>query len=171
MEHHNESFKGFYVIVQARIYPCPAYADLRETVPVVAVALHRGPGSIDPKRLQEWNPGVEWGAPAWGCSVAESIKRYQELRPMISQWSPEYFVTKDSPPIFIENEWGLTKPENITEANYRTHSPLWGIGLKKYVEARGGICYQKYPGLQPEKYKDIWDFLIQRLSSPTGSRP
>jgi acetyl esterase/lipase len=143
----------------------------RETVRVVAVALHRGPGSIDPKHLQEWNPGVEWGAPAWGCSVAESIKRYEELRPVISQWSPEYFVTKDTPPIFIENEWGLTKPENIAAANYRTHSPLWGIGLKKYVEARGGTCYQKYPGLKPEKYQDIWDFLIQRLSSPTGARP
>jgi acetyl esterase/lipase len=139
-----------------------------ETVPVVAVALHRGPGSIDPKRLQEWNPGVEWGAPAWGYNVAESIKRYKELRPMISQWSPEYFVTKDTPPIFIENEWGLTKPENISEANYRTHSPLWGIGLKKYVEARGGICYQKYPGLKPERYKDIWDFLIQRLHCCLG---
>lgn len=32
----------------------------RESVQVVAVALHRGPGSIDPKRLQKWNPGVEW---------------------------------------------------------------------------------------------------------------
>jgi hypothetical protein len=135
----------------------------REIVKVVAVALHRGPGSIDPKHLQEWNPGVEWGVPAWGCSFGESLKRYEELRPVISRWSPEYSVTKETPPLFIENEWGLTRPENVAEANYRTHSPLWGIGLKKYAEARGATCYQKYPGLKPEKYQDIWDFLIQRL--------
>lgn len=139
----------------------------QEIVKVVAVALHRGPGSIDPKRLLEWNPGVEWGAPAWGCSFGESIKRYAELQPIISRWSPENFVTKETPPIFIENEWGLTQPEGITEANYRTHSPLWGIGLKKLVEARGGTCYQKYPGREPAKYKDIWDFLIRRLK-PDG---
>ena len=92
---------------------------------------------------------------------------YQELYPVISKWSPEYFVSKDTPPIFIENEWGLTRPENIAEANYRTHSPVWGIGLKKYVEARGVTCYQKYPGLKPEKYQDIWDFLIRRLQPTT----
>jgi acetyl esterase/lipase len=137
----------------------------QEIAKVVAVALFRGPGSIDPKRLKEWNPAVEWGAPAWGCSFGESIQRYEELRGVISQWSPEYFVTKDTPPIYIENEWGLTKPENVAEPNYLTHSPLWGIGLKKYVEARGGTCYQKYPGLQSEKYKDIWDFLLQRLQA------
>ena len=103
------------------------------------------------------------GAPAWGCSFNESIKRYEELSPTIAQWSPENFVTKDTAPIFIENEWGLNQPANVTEANYRTHSPLWGIGLKKFVEARGGTCYQKYPGLEPMKYKDIWDFLLHRL--------
>lgn len=139
----------------------------RELVQVVAVGFWRGPGSIDPKRLLEWNPGVEWGAPAWGCSFAESIQRYEELRPVISKWSPEYFVTKDTPSMFIQNEWGLTKPDDpkITLANYQTHSPLWGIGLKKYVERFGVTCYQKYPGVEPEKYKDMWDFLIQRLEA------
>ena len=136
----------------------------RESAKVVAIGFWRGPGSIDPKRLQEWNPGVEWGAPAWGCSVAESVKRYEELQPVIAQWSPENFVTKDTAPIYIQNDFGMTRPEGITEPNYRTHSPLWGVGLKKFAEARGVTCYQKYPGLESTKYKDMWDFLIQRLA-------
>ncbi len=136
----------------------------RESAKVVAIGFWRGPGSIDPKRLQEWNPGVEWGAPAWGCSVAESIKSYEELRPTIARWSPENFVTQDTAPIYIENDFGMTRPEGITEPNYQTHSPLWGVGLKKFVEARGVTCYQKYPGLESTKYKDMWDFLIQRLA-------
>ena len=135
----------------------------REIVNVVAIGFWRGPGSIDPHRLQEWNPGVEWGAPAWGCTVAESLKRYAELRPVMARWSPEYFVTKATPPMYIQNDWGMTKPADITAANYNVHSPLWGVGLKKYVESFGVTCYQKYPGLESEQYKDMWDFLIQRL--------
>ena len=139
----------------------------RESVKVKAIAFMRGPGSIDPKRLMEWNPGVEWGAPAWGGTVADTLKRYDELHPVISKWSPEYFVTKETPPMFIENEWGLTKPDDpkITQANYQTHSPLWGIGLKKYVEKFGVICYQKYLGHPSEKYQDIWDFMVKRLQA------
>ena len=139
----------------------------RESVRVKAIGFMRGPGSIDPKRLMEWNPGVEWGAPAWGCSVADALKRYDELHPVISKWSPEYFVTKDSPPMFIENEWGLTKPDDpkITQANYQTHSPLWGIGLKQYVEKFGVTCYQKYLGHPSEKYQDIWNFLVKKLQT------
>ena len=139
----------------------------RESVKVKAIGFWRGPGSIDPKRLMEWNPGVEWGAPAWGGTVADTLKKHNELLPVISKWSPEYFVTKDTPPMFIENEWGLTKPEDpkITLANYQTHSPLWGIGLKKYVERFGVTCYQKYLGHPSEKYTDIWDFLAKRLQA------
>ncbi len=42
-------------------------------------------------------------------------------------------------------------PKQITLANYQTHSPLWGIGLKKHVVQFGVTCYQKYPGHPPEK--------------------
>jgi len=138
-----------------------------EAVKVKAIGFMRGPGSIDPKRLMAWNPGVEWGAPAWGGTMADTLKRYDELFPVISKWSPEYLVTKDTPPMFIENEWGLTKPDDpkITQANYQTHSPLWGIGLKKYVEQFGVTCYQKYLGHPSEKYKDLWDFLAKRLQA------
>ena len=141
----------------------------RESVKVKAIGFMRGPGSIDPKRLKSWNPSplADWGAPAWGCNFQESLKRYDELQPVISKWSPEYFVTKDTPPMFIENEWGLTKPadEKITLANYSVHSPLWGIGLKKYVEQFGVTCYQKYKGHPPEKYVNMWDFLAKRLQA------
>jgi hypothetical protein len=139
----------------------------RESVRVRAIGFWRGPGSIDPKRLMEWNPGVEWGAPAWGGTVADTLKRYNELHPVISKWSPEYFVTKDTPPMYIENEWGLTKPDDpkITQANYQTHSPLWGIGLNKYVEQHGVTCYQKYPGHPSEKYTDLWDFMAKKLQT------
>jgi len=33
---------------------------------VTCVAAYRSQPSIDPKRMQEWVPGVQWGAPALG---------------------------------------------------------------------------------------------------------
>jgi len=134
-----------------------------ESVKVVAIGFLSGPGSIDPKRLMEWNPGVEWGAPAWGCTTQQALQRHDELLPVIKKWSPEYLVTKDTPPMFIDNHFGLTQPPDVSLATFQTHSPLWGIGLKKYVEQFGVTCYQMYPGHPSEKYNGAWDFLIKRL--------
>ena len=61
----------------------------QESVKVRAIGFNRGPGSIDPKRLKSWNPNTEWGAPAWGCSFQEALKRYDTLYPVISKWSPD----------------------------------------------------------------------------------
>jgi hypothetical protein len=41
------------------------------------------------------------------------------------------------------------------------------ISLLGIVQERGAICYVKFPGHDSEKYKDMWDFLIQQLN-PTG---
>ena len=86
----------------------PASTDPVERVStkVTCVGAWRSQPSVDPKRMQEWVPGVEWGVPAWGCSFAESLKRREELLPLISRWSPEALVGKDSPPIYFEYDWG-----------------------------------------------------------------
>ena len=139
---------------------------------VVCVGAYRSQPSIDPKRMQEWVPGVKWGAPALGCSFEESLKRREELLPIINKWSPDALLNKDTPPIYFENEWGLTQPENITEANYKVHSPAWGLGFQKVAEKVGAQVYVKYPEHPTEKYKDIWDFLVQqtKLKAGDGSR-
>jgi hypothetical protein len=115
--------------------------------------------------MQEWNPGVEWGVPAWGCSFAESVKRRDELLPLIFQWSPDALLTKDTPPIFFEYNWGLTKPDGVGEMDYRVHSPRWAVGFQKLAQERGATCYVKFPGHPSEKYADIWDFLVKELGA------
>lgn len=133
---------------------------------VLCVAAYRSQPSIDPKQMQEWVPGVEWGTPALGVSFAEALKRRDELLPLIQQWSPDALVSKDAPPIFFENEWGLTQPENITEGNYKVHSPRWALGFQKIAQARGATCYVKFLDHPSEKYASIWDFLIQKMKEP-----
>jgi hypothetical protein len=146
----------------------PASSDPVERVSskVVCVAAYRSQPTIDPKRMQEWVPGVSWGAPALGMSFEDSLKRRDELLPLIQKWSPDWLLNKDAAPIYFENEWGMTQPENFTEANYKVHSPAWGMGFHKLAEAAGATVYNKYPDHPTEKYKDIWDFIVQSLTAP-----
>lgn len=130
---------------------------------VRCVAAYRSQPSIDPKQMQDWVPGVKWGAPAFGCTFEESLLRRDEFLPLIRQWSPDALVNKDSAPIYFENEWGLTKPDDVTQVNYDVHSPRWGLGFQKIAQDRGATCYVKYLGKPTEKYADIWDFILQEL--------
>jgi acetyl esterase/lipase len=137
----------------------------RVSTKVAGVGAWRSQPSIDPKRMQEWVPGVEWGAPALGCSFAESLKKRDELLPLISQWSPDALLNKDAAPIFFENNWGLTKPDKVQEGDYRVHSPAWGLGFQKLAQERGVTCYVKYPDHPSAKYADMWDFLLQQVKA------
>lgn len=131
---------------------------------VTCVAAYRCQPTFDPKRMQEWVPGVMWGAPAFGMVFEESLKHRDELLPMIKQWSPDYLLHKDAAPMFFENEWGQTKPADITQANYDVHCPRWAIGFQKLALAAGAECHVKFPDHPADDpAKDIWDFVARRL--------
>ena len=169
--HHDGKFWMFY--------PCPDYDGAhggiqlaassdsveRESSLVTCVAAYRCQPTIDPARMQEWVPGVKWGAPALGCSFEESLKRRDELLPIIQKWSPDYLLHEGAAPMFFENEWGLTKPEDITQNNYDVHSPRWALGFQKLAQQAGAVCHVKFPGHPTDGYKDIWDFIVPQLQS------
>lgn len=136
----------------------------RASTKVVAVAAYRSQPTIDPQRMQEWVPGVEWGAPSLGPNFKESLQRREDLLPFIRRWSPDALLHKDAAPIYFENEWPLTKPENVEENNYKVHSPAWALGFQKAAQQAGVTCLVKFPDHPTEGYKDIWDFIVQRLT-------
>jgi len=113
--------------------------------------------------MQEWVSGVQWGAPALGCSFEESLKRRDELLPVIKKWSPDYLLHKGAAPMFFENEWGLTLPKDITQANYDVHCPSWALGFQKLAIDAGAACFVKFPEHPVEDYSDIWNFVAQEL--------
>jgi acetyl esterase/lipase len=137
----------------------------RVSTRVTCAAAYRSQPSIDPQRMQEWVSGVEWGAPALGCSFQESLKRREELLPVINKWSPDALLHKGTPPLYFENNWGLTKPEKVTENDYKVHSPAWALGFQKLAARAGVVCHVKYPDHPTEKYQDIWDFVVQELKA------
>ncbi len=135
----------------------------RVSTRVTCAAAYRSQPTIDPKRMQEWVPGVEWGAPALGCSFRESLKRRDELLPAITKWSPDALLHAGTPPLYFENNWGLTRPDGVGEADYKVHSPAWSLGFQKLARQAGVVCYVKYPGHPSEQYDDTWDFLVREL--------
>lgn len=116
--------------------------------------------------MQEWVPGVKWGAPTFGCSFEDSLKRREELLPLMKQWSPDWLLNKDAAPMYFDNEWGMAKPQDITQANYDTHSPAWAVGFQKLALTAGATCHVKFPNHPTEKCKDIWGFPVQELRAP-----
>jgi acetyl esterase/lipase len=90
----------------------------RVSTRVACAGAYRSQPSIDPKRMQEWVPGVKWGAPALGCGFQESLWRRQELLPLISRWSPDALLHRGTPPLYFESNWGLTRPEGVEETDY-----------------------------------------------------
>lgn len=138
----------------------------RASTRVRCAAAHRSQPSIDPKRMREWVPGVQWGAPALGCGFEESLRRREELLPVLKRWSPDHLLHPGGPPVYFENNWGLTRPESVGEMDYLVHSPAWALGFQKLAREAGVSCFVKYPGHPSEKYEDLWDFLVRELRAP-----
>ena len=146
----------------------PASADPVERVSslVTCVGAHRSQPTFDPQRMQTWVPGVVWGAPALGCTFEEALKRRAELLPSILKWSPDALLHPGAAPIYFENNWGLTQPETVKEADYKVHSPAWGLGFQQLALQAGVECHVKFPGHPTDRYTDIWDFLVRHLQAP-----
>jgi acetyl esterase/lipase len=148
----------------------PAAADPvgRVSTRVTCAAAYRSQPTLDPARMREWVPGVEWGAPALGCGFQESLRRRDELLPVLRRWSPDYLLHRGQPPLYFENNWGPTRPDGVGEADYKVHSPAWAAGFQALAEKAGVVCHVKYPGHPTDGYRDIWDFVAKELKGPAG---
>ena len=117
--------------------------------------------------MREWVPGVvQWGRPGVGCSFDQSLKRRDELLPVLAKYSPDHLLHAGTPPLYFENNWGLTRPESVAEMDYLVHSPAWALGFQRLAREAGVPCFVKYPGHPTEKYEDLWDFLVRELKAP-----
>lgn len=85
--------------------------------------------------------------------------------PVIKKWSPDWLLSKNAAPMYFENEWGMTKPEDITQGNYDVHCPAWAVGFQKLALAAGATCHVKYPGQPTEGYDNIWNLIVKQLTS------
>lgn len=131
--------------------------------------------SIDPRQLQEWSPGIKWGAPALGVGFDESLQKRDQFLPALETWSPDHLVNKDTVPICFGNQWGLTCPPNVKMAEYIVHTPTLALGFQKLAASKGDASvYCSFPGHPPgHGYGDMNDFLFKQLGAQpqTATKP
>ncbi len=129
--------------------------------------------SLDPKQMREWVPGVTYGAHAFGIGSNKDERevRFQKFldareellaKGWIQAYSPAALVSPDDPPIF-QNYGGRGIEEAPGEQGWKTHSPLFGLGLKKLLDDAGVENDITYTGRPPEKYGSVVEFFKAKL--------
>lgn len=101
---------------------------------------------------------------------AGRFRRHEQLLPILKKWSPDWLIHKDAAPIYFENNWGLTRPADVREMDYKVHSPAWALGFQKLAEQAGAVCLVKFPDRPTPGYNDIWDFIVKQLQTRDGSK-
>ena len=144
----------------------------RESTRLMAAAPGQAQASLDPKQMREWIPGITYGAHAFGIErMANQEAQFEAFlaardellaKGWIQQYSPYELVSSDDPPIF-QNYGGRGIEEKPGENGWKTHSPLFGIGLKKRLDEAGVENYLTYDGKPAEKYGNPVAFFIAKL--------
>jgi acetyl esterase/lipase len=144
----------------------------RQSTRLWAAAPGQAQTSLDPKQMREWIPGITYGAHAFGIDPVEDkeaqfqafLAARDELlaKGWIQQYSPYELVSADDPPIF-QNYGGRGIEEGPGEKGWKTHSPLFGVRLKRRLDEVGVENYLTYDGKPAQKHGNPVAFFIAKL--------
>ena len=132
----------------------PASADpvARESTRLWCVGGTAAQTSLDPKQLAEWLPGIAYGPHAFGVSghgkgkealFREFLDRRDEwlAKGYIQEYSPWALVMSDDPPAYLEYPGSPLDPKPGQTQDWQTHSPRFGLQLKKRMDEVGVECH------------------------------
>ena len=144
----------------------------RESTRLTCAAVVGPQTSLDPKELREWMPNADYAGHAFGFWVkggnrpkefAAALENREKILPWIKEYSPIELVSKDDPPIYIDNPNQKMPPVVGQAGPDPTHSAIYGIKLIERTEPLGLEVVQSYPGHEDQKYGTIQKFLITKL--------
>jgi hypothetical protein len=97
------------------------------------------------------------------------LKRRDELLPALKKWSLDYLLHKNAAPMFFENEWGLAKPDDVTQNNYDVHSPARALGFQRLALAAGAGCHVSFPEHPAyDRASKVGAFVCSRIRENSG---
>lgn len=135
-----------------------------ESTKVLGVVADAAQASLDPRQMQAWLPGIQWGYWAFAePDFAHFLADRDKWMPDLQRYSPDLLLTKDAPPILFSFSQTLPKPGEHPPPAQLVHSPLWGVGFQKLAQAKGVECYLYYPGHPTEKYGTGLNFILHQL--------
>lgn len=144
----------------------------RESTRLTCAAVNGAQTSLDPKELRAWMPNAIYGGHAFGFAAkgrsrAEEfellIANREKVLPWIEEYSPNRWVSKDDPPLFLDYPNQKAAPEIGKEEADPTHSALYGTELAKQCEPLGVECIVNYPQKRDSRYDSIRGFLLAHL--------
>jgi acetyl esterase/lipase len=145
----------------------------RESTRLSCTAVDVAQTSLDPKQLREWRPNAEYGGHAFGFSKKGRdwkdefellLANREKLLPLIKEYSPIEWVSRDDPPIFLDYMRVDAPLEAGKPQADPTHSAIQGIMLGKELEEQAVEVVVSYKGHQDTRYGTIEKFLIAKLA-------
>jgi hypothetical protein len=157
----------------------PASADpvARESTRLCCVGGTAAQTSLDPRQLVEWLPGITYGPHAFGVSghgkskeaaFQEFLDRRKEwlAKGYVQQYSPWELLTPDDPPAYLEYP-GTPLDPKPGETGWQTHSPRFGLQLKKKMDTLGIECHFTCVDVKDKEYPSMIAFFVKKLKEPS----
>ena len=144
-----------------------------ESTRLWCAAVSQAQTTLDPQQMKEWTPNSNYGGHAFGFAAnkeknttqfAEFLAGRDTILPWIAEYSPYALVTSDDPPIYMS--YG-SPPALGQDQKDPTHTSNFGVKLQEKCKSVGVECELVYPGAPDVKHKNIGEYLLDKLKSPT----
>jgi acetyl esterase/lipase len=144
----------------------------RQSTRLACAAVLGAQTSLDPKQVREWIPNAFYGGHAFGFAIEGKARPEQfrlltenreKLLPLIKEYSPITWVSKDDPPIYLDYPNQKQPPNAGQKEPDPTHSAMYGVGLAEVLEDAGVEVVLAYPGGDENMYGSPAKFLIEKL--------
>ncbi len=140
----------------------------KQSTRIIAAGSMNGQSTYDMRTFQKWF-GVEILPTDRALVEFYAIKPEETIHtPRVAKLaedaSPINHLTSDDPPVFMVYGKPNSKVTADTPSKIWVHHPLLGLKLQEAMHKLKLECIVTGPGMEDNKYQDICDFLIKKLS-------
>ena len=102
------------------------------------------------------------------AAFQEFLARREEwlAKGYVQEFSPWALVKPDAPPAYLEYP-GLPLDPKLGETGWQTHSPRFGLQLKKKMDTLGIECHFTCADVKDGDYPGMIAFFVKKLKEPS----
>jgi acetyl esterase/lipase len=140
----------------------------RQSTRIIAAGALGGQSSYDMRVIRKWFecpdlPPHSAMADFYGIREGETIET-PRVAALAEDASPINHLTRDDPPVYMAYNIPNERVTAQTNQGVWVHHPLLGLKLQNAMRRLGIESVVNAPGIEDGRYRDIYDFLIQKLT-------